>query len=175
MSTRIRLQRRGKKHQPFYTIIVADSRAPRDGRFIERLGFYDPLTDPATIEINVERALYWLQVGAQPSDTVRSLMSHKGIMLKFHLLKGVQKGALTEEQAEQKFQQWLKEKEQRINKLKEANFLKEKEIGQQRLEHEKEVRLKREKLLAERLAAKAEKEDTANVKSEEPESDSEEN
>ena len=110
MSTRIRLQRRGKKHQPFYTIVVADSRAPRDGRFIERLGFYDPLTDPATIEINTERALYWLQVGAQPTETVRSLMSHKGIMLKFHLLKGVQKGALTEEQAEQKFQQWLKEK-----------------------------------------------------------------
>ena len=96
-------------------------------------------------------------------------------MLKFHLLKGVQKGALTEEQAEQKFQQWLKEKEQHINKLKEKNLLKEKEIGQQRLEHEKEVRLKREKLLAERLAAKAEKEATANVKSEEPESDSEEN
>jgi small subunit ribosomal protein S16 len=175
MSTRIRLQRRGKKHQPFYTIVVADSRAPRDGRFIERLGFYDPLTDPATIEINTDRALYWLQVGAKPSETVGSLMSHKGIMLKFHLLKGVQKGALTEEQAEQKFQQWLREKEQRINKLKETNLLKEKELGQQRLEHEKQIRLKREQLLAERLAAKAEKEATANVKSEEPEIDSEEN
>jgi small subunit ribosomal protein S16 len=102
-------------------------------------------------------------------------MSHKGIMLKFHLLKGVQKGALTEEQAEQKFQQWLREKEQRINKLKETNLLKEKELGQQRLEHEKQIRLKREQLLAERLAAKAEKEATANVKSEEPEIDSEEN
>jgi small subunit ribosomal protein S16 len=175
MSTRIRLQRRGKKHQPFYTIVVADSRAPRDGRFIERLGYYDPLTDPATIEIDIDRALYWLKVGAQPSDTAKSLLSHKGVMLKFHLWKGIQKGALTEEQAEQKFEQWLKEKEQRINKAKEAKLLKEKQISQQRLEHEKQVRIKREQLLAERLAAQAQKATEKIATSEEPTEEAEEN
>ncbi|HHW59253.1 MAG: 30S ribosomal protein S16 [Bacteroidales bacterium] len=158
MATRIRLQRRGKKHQPYYTIVVADSSAPRDGRFIEKLGYYDPMTDPATIEIDIDRALYWLQVGAKPSETARSLLSNKGVMLKFHLWKGIQKGALTEEEAEQKFQQWLKEKEERVNKAKESKRQKEKELYQRKLEQEKQVRIKKEEILAAKQAEKTEKE-----------------
>src|SRR5512138_1624905 len=98
MPTKIRLQRKGKKGQPFYHIVIADGRAPRDGRFIEKIGVYNPLTKPAEIEIQFEKALDWMQKGAQPTDTVRAILSYKGILYKFHLLKGVQKGALTAEQ-----------------------------------------------------------------------------
>ncbi len=111
MPAKIRLQRHGKKGQPFYHIVVADSRSPRDGRFIEKIGTYDPLLQPAKIELKFDRALYWYSVGAVPTDTARSLLSKKGVMMKHHLLKGVKKGAMTEEQAEVKFQNWLKEKE----------------------------------------------------------------
>jgi small subunit ribosomal protein S16 len=110
MPTKIRLQRKGKKGQPFYHIVAADGRAPRDGKFIEKLGTYNPMTNPATIELEFDRALYWVQVGAQPTDTARSLLSREGVMLKHHLLKGVKKGALTEDQVEIKFNEWLKEK-----------------------------------------------------------------
>jgi len=118
MPAKIRLQRFGKKGRPFYHIVIADGRAPRDGRSIEKLGSYDPLTNPASIELDFERALHWIQVGAQPTDTVRSILSYKGVMLKSHLLRGVAKGALTEEQAEVKFNEWLKEKEAQINAKK---------------------------------------------------------
>lgn len=111
MPARIRLQRHGKKGQPFYHIVIADSRSPRDGRFIEKIGTYNPLLQPAKIELKFDRALYWYSVGAVPTDTARSLLSKKGVMMKYHLLKGVKKGAMTEEQAEVKFQNWLKEKE----------------------------------------------------------------
>ena len=111
MPAKIRLQRHGKKGQPFYHIVVAASRSPRDGRFIEKIGTYDPLLQPAKIELKFDRALYWYSVGAVPTDTARSLLSKKGVMMKHHLLKGVKKGAMTEEQAEVKFQNWLKEKE----------------------------------------------------------------
>ncbi|MCL2683245.1 MAG: 30S ribosomal protein S16 [Bacteroidales bacterium] len=117
MPVRIRLQRQGKKGQPFYHIVVADGRAPRDGRFIERLGTYNPMTNPATITIDVDKAVKWMRNGAQPSDTVKTLLSHKGAMLKHHLLKGVDKGALTVEQAETKFQTWVAEKESKINAI----------------------------------------------------------
>jgi len=127
MATRIRLQRHGKKDYAFFHIVVADSRAPRDGKFIEKLGYYNPNTDPATIEINFDRALYWLNTGAQPTETCRRILSYKGVLLKKHLLEGVKKGALTEEQAEKKFQAWLSEKlakieakKQRIAQEKEA-------------------------------------------------------
>jgi len=127
MATRIRLQRHGRKNYAFYHIVVADSRAPRDGKFIEKLGYYNPNTDPATIELNFDRALYWLNVGAQPTDTCRRILSYKGVLLKKHLLEGVKKGALTEEEAEKKFQAWLSEKlakieakKQRIAQEKEA-------------------------------------------------------
>lgn len=114
MATKIRLQRHGKKGKPFYYIIVADARAPRDGRFIERLGSYNPNTNPATIDINFDKALDWVNNGAQPTDTCRAILSYKGILYKKHLQGGVQKGALTEEQAGQKFQEWLDHKDGKI-------------------------------------------------------------
>ncbi len=118
MPAKIRLQRFGKKGRPFYHIVIADGRAPRDGRSIEKLGTYDPLSNPATIEINFERALHWVQVGAEPTDTARAILSYKGVLYKNHLLKGVVKGALTEEQAEVKFNEWLNNKDARINAKK---------------------------------------------------------
>lgn len=118
MPAKIRLQRFGKKGRPFYHIVIADGRAPRDGRSIEKLGTYDPLTNPATIELDFEKALHWIQVGAQPTDTVRAILSYKGVLYKNHLAKGVLKGALTEEQAEVKFNEWIADKEARINAKK---------------------------------------------------------
>ncbi len=114
MATKIRLQRHGKKGKPFYYIVVADSRAPRDGRFIERVGSYNPNTNPATIDINFEKTLDWVNDGAQPTDTVRAILSYKGVLYKKHLQGGVKKGALTEEQAEAKFAAWLEQKDGKI-------------------------------------------------------------
>lgn len=118
MPTKIRLQRFGKKGRPFFHIVIADSRAPRDGRKIEKIGTYDPISNPATIELDFERALHWVKVGAEPTDTVRAILSYKGVLYKNHLIKGVLKGALTEEQVEVKFNEWLKEKDARINAKK---------------------------------------------------------
>ncbi len=118
MAVRIRLQRHGKKGRPFYHIVVADGRAPRDGRFIEKLGTYNPMTEPATVVLNFDSAVKWLKNGAQPSDTVRSLLSHKGVMLRRHLQIGVEKGAITQEQADSKFNQWMEEKEAKIAGVK---------------------------------------------------------
>ena len=110
MPVKIRLQRHGKKGKPFYWIVAADSRAKRDGRFLEKLGTYNPNVNPAQINLNVDGAVQWLQNGAQPTDTARAILSYKGAMLKNHLMGGVAKGALTEEQAEAKFNAWLEEK-----------------------------------------------------------------
>jgi len=115
MATKIRLQRQGRKRRPMFHIVVADSRAPRDGKYIERLGLYNPNTNPATIDLNFERSLHWLQVGAQPSDTANAILSYKGVLHKDHLIRGVKKGAHTLEQAEEKFNQWLESKESKIN------------------------------------------------------------
>src|SRR5277367_4329137 len=114
MATKIRLQRHGKKGKPFYYIVVADARAPRDGRFIERLGSYNPNTNPATIDINFDKTLDWVNNGAQPTDTCRAILSYKGILFKKHLQGGLKKGALTEEQVETKFQEWLDHKDDKI-------------------------------------------------------------
>ena len=114
MATKIRLQSHGKKGSPFYYIVVADARAPRDGRFIERLGSYNPNTNPATIDINFDKTLDWVNNGAQPTDTCRAILSYKGILYKKHLQGGLKKGALTEEQVEEKFQAWLDQKEGKI-------------------------------------------------------------
>src|SRR5471030_1098965 len=114
MATKIRLQRHGKKGKPFYYIVVADARAPRDGRFIERLGSYNPNTNPATIDINFDKTLDWVNDGAQPTDTCRAILSYKGVMYKKHLQGGLKKGALTEEQVESKFQAWLDHKDGKI-------------------------------------------------------------
>jgi len=114
MATKIRLQRHGKKGKPFYYIVVADARAPREGRFIERLGSYNPNTNPATIDINFDKTLDWINDGAQPTDTCRAILSYKGILYKKHLQGGLKKGALTEEQVEEKFAAWLEQKDGKI-------------------------------------------------------------
>lgn len=114
MATKIRLQRQGRKRRPLFHIVVADSRAPRDGKYIERLGLYNPNTNPATIDLNFDRSLHWLQVGAQPSDTAKAILSYKGVLHKDFLINGVKKGAHTLEQAEEKFTQWLETKESKI-------------------------------------------------------------
>lgn len=115
MPTKIRLQRRGKKRQAFYHIVIADGRAPRDGKKIEKIGTYNPITKPATIDLDFDLAIDWLMKGAQPTDTVRAILSHKGVMYKKHLLEGVSKGAHTVEEVEVKFQAWMTEKEAKIN------------------------------------------------------------
>ena len=117
MATKIRLQRFGHKDYAFYQIVIADSRAPRDGKFIERIGSYNPNTNPATINLNFERALYWLTTGAQPTDTVRNILSKEGVLMKKHLLGGVKKGAFTEEVAEQRFEAWLQKLLQQMQLL----------------------------------------------------------
>jgi len=114
MATKIRLQRQGRKRRPLFHIVVADSRAPRDGKYIERLGLYNPNTNPATIDLDFERSLHWIQVGAQPSDTAKAILSYKGVLHKDFLINGVGKGAHTLEQAEEKFTQWLESKESKI-------------------------------------------------------------
>jgi small subunit ribosomal protein S16 len=114
MATRIRLQRHGKKGNAFFHIVAADSRAKRDGKFIEKLGVYNPNTNPATIDINFDKTLNWVQVGAEMSDTARAILSYKGVLYKNHLLNGVKKGALTAEQVEAKFATWLAEKDAKI-------------------------------------------------------------
>jgi small subunit ribosomal protein S16 len=110
MPVKIRLQRHGKKGKPYYWIVAADSRAKRDGKYLEKLGTYNPNVNPAEINLNVDGAVQWLQNGAQPTDTARAILSYKGAMLKKHLAEGVRKGALTEEKAEEKFNNWLEEK-----------------------------------------------------------------
>lgn len=114
MPVKIRLQRRGRTKSPFYHIVIADARAPRDGRFIEKIGIYNPMTKPATIDLDRDLAFDWLMKGAQPTDTARAILRFKGVLYRKHLMKGVQKGALTEEQAMEKYQKWIDEKEAKI-------------------------------------------------------------
>ncbi|APU67852.1 MAG: 30S ribosomal protein S16 [Christiangramia sp.] len=158
MPVKIRLQRHGKKGKPFYWIVAADSRAKRDGKFLEKLGIYNPNTNPATIELDVDGAVQWLQNGAQPTDTARAILSYKGALLKKHLAVGVRKGALTEEQAEEKFQAWLDEKEGKIGAKKESVEKAKEEQKAQALEAEKEVNAKREAEAQEAAAEAAEAE-----------------
>lgn len=120
MSVKIRLQRHGKKGKPFFHIVVADSRARRDGRFIEKLGTYNPITNPATIELNVDSAVKWLNDGAQPTDTARAILSYKGALYKKHLQGGVAKGAFSAEEAEKRFNAWLSEKEAKVQGKKDG-------------------------------------------------------
>ncbi len=118
MPAKIRLQRHGKKGRPFFHIVVADSRAPRDGRFIERIGSYNPITDPATIDLNVEKAADWVIKGAQPTETAKAILSYKGVLYRVHLNKGVAKGVLTQEQADAKYAAWVSEKQTKIESKK---------------------------------------------------------
>lgn len=118
MSVKIRLQRRGKKGKPYFWIIAADGRSKRDGKYLEKIGFYNPTTNPAQINLDVDLAVKWLQNGAQPTDTARAILSYKGALMKNHLAGGVRKGALTEEQAETKFNEWLETKRESIDSKK---------------------------------------------------------
>lgn len=158
MATKLRLQRRGRKNYAFYQIIVADSRAPRDGKYIERIGSYNPNTNPATITLDFERALYWLQVGAQPTDTVRNILSDEGVLMKKHLLGGVAKGAFDEAEAEKRFETWKNSKHQAIQKLKNKDEEAQRAAEKARLVAEKEVN----KAKAEELAKKKAEADAAN-------------
>lgn len=158
MPVKLRLSRQGRKKAPFYHIVVADSRAPRDGRYIDRIGSYNPVTNPATIEINFDSALDWLRKGAQPTDTVRAILSYKGVMMKKHLLEGVKKGALTQEQAEEKFQTWLKEKEAKIQAKVEQIAKSKRDDYNQRVKAEAKVREAKAELVAKKQAAAAAKE-----------------
>ena len=143
MAVKIRLQRHGKKGRPFYWIVAADSRAKRDGKYLQKLGVYDPNTNPARVEINIDEALKWLQNGAQPSDTARTLLSYKGAMIKHHLNGGVRKGAFTQEEAEKKFTVWLEEKQAKIQaKIDSLDKDKARDLAV-RLESEKAVNQKR--------------------------------
>lgn len=164
MATKIRLQRHGRKGYAFYPIVIADSRAPRDGKFIERIGSYNPNTNPATISLNFERALYWINAGAIPTDTVRNILSREGVMLMKHLQGGVKKGAFTEEEAQKRFEAWKKEKEAKLdaikNKVNEARATAEKarleeEIAKKNAKAEIVAKKKAELAKAAEEAAKA--------------------
>ena len=152
MATKIRLQRGGRKSRPIYSIVVADARAKRDGRFIEKLGTYNPNTNPATIDLNFDSALSWVMKGAQPTDTARAILSYRGVMMKKHLLEGVRKGALTEEQAEAKYEAWLSDKESKIGANAKAIAEKKAADKTARLAAESEVNKARAAAIAAALA-----------------------
>ncbi len=164
MATKIRLQRHGRKGYAYYPIVVADSRAPRDGRFIERIGSYNPNTNPATISLDFDRALYWVEVGAIPTDTVRSILSREGVMLMKHLRGGVRKGAFTQEEAQRRFDLWKADRTKAADaakakdEAKTAEDLKNRhdaEVEKNRIKGEAVAKKKAEKLAAEEAAAKA--------------------
>jgi len=158
MAVKIRLARKGRKKLAFYHIVVADSRSPRDGRYIEKIGSYNPITNPATIELDFDKALGWLQNGALPTDTCRAILSYKGVLMKKHLLDGVKKGAFDEAEATKRFEEWIKQNEAKIE-AKKSNLEKSQddELGK-RLSVEKRVNEARVAKLAKKnadLAAKA--------------------
>ena len=150
MATKIRLQRHGRKNYAFYKIVVADSRAPRDGKFIERIGSYNPNTNPATIDLDFERALYWLNVGAQPTDTTRNILSEQGVLLMKHLQGGVKKGAFDEAEAENRFNAWLNNKQSEVQASKAKLREEAKNADKKRFEDEQ----KANKAKAEEVAKK---------------------
>ena len=158
MATRIRLQRHGKKNQPFYHIVIADGRAPRDGRFIEKIGTYNTLTHPATINIDFDRALYWVETGASPSDTVRSILKHEGVYLMKHLRGGIAKGAISENEANRKFDDWKQDKESKMSNVKREAADKTRAESKKRMEAEGKVRETIAKKVAAKYAVEAAKE-----------------
>jgi small subunit ribosomal protein S16 len=156
MPAKIRLQRHGKKGSAFFHIVIADGRAPRDGKFIEKIGTYNPTTNPATIDINVDKALTWLQNGAQPTETCRAILSYKGVLYKNHLAGGVRKGALTQEAADAKFEKWNQEKEGKIAKKITSLSSAASEDRRKRLAAESEVKAAKAKKIAEKNTPPAE-------------------
>lgn len=153
MSVKIRLQRHGKKGKPFYWVVAADARSKRDGKFLEKLGTYNPNTNPATIDLNIEKAAQWLHNGAQPTDTARAILSYTGALLKHHLDGGVRKGALTQEQADAKLAAWLEEKANKVDAKKAGLSKAEADAKAKALKAEKEANEKR--IAAQAEAAKA--------------------
>ena len=168
MPVKIRLQRQGRKFQSIYSIVVADSRAPRDGKFIESLGKYNPNTNPATIVLDFNRALEWLQKGAQPTDTCRAILSYKGVLYKKHLLEGVKKGAFDEAEAEKRFQSWMTEKEQKIQAKRDRIKQSKEKLQKSRLEVEAKVKEDRAAEIAKKRSEllEAEREETAQSETE---------
>jgi small subunit ribosomal protein S16 len=161
MAVRIRLARKGRKRTAYYHIVVADSRSPRDGRYIEMIGMYNPLTNPATIELNFDKALGWLQNGAIPTETCRAILSYKGVLIKKHLLEGVKKGAFDEAEATKRFETWMKQNEEKIEAKKSGLEKSQDDEVDKRLTQEKKINEARAARLAKRqaeLAAKAEAE-----------------
>ena len=155
MATKIRLQRRGHKHYAFYSIVIADSRAPRDGKFTEKIGTYNPNTNPASVELNFERALWWVNNGATPTDTVRSILSREGVYLMKHLQGGVKKGAFDEAAAQAKFDAWKTAKANTLNGIKSTEEQAKRDAKKARLEAEKEVNAAIAKKVADKKAAEA--------------------
>ncbi|NLO71920.1 MAG: 30S ribosomal protein S16 [Porphyromonadaceae bacterium] len=158
MAVKIRLQRHGRKGYAYYHIVIADSRAPRDGKFIERIGSYNPNTNPATVDLKFDRALYWLNVGAQPTDTTRNILSEEGVLLMKHLQGGVKKGAFDEAEAEKRFNAWKENKEKVVSKtIEELDAAKQADI-KQRLKAEQDINKAKAKELAAKRAEAAEAE-----------------
>ncbi len=155
MAVKIRLARHGKKNNAFFHIVVADVRAPRDGRFIEKIGTYNPNTNPATINLNSERALAWLNVGAQPTDTCRRILSYEGVMLRKHLQGGVAKGALTQEAADQKWNAWKSEKDGKVEAKKQGLKKSSNDLRKELLSAEAKVNQERAEAIAKRKAEEA--------------------
>ncbi len=158
MATKIRLQRGGRKGYAFYSIVVADARAPRDGKFTEKIGTYNPNTNPATVDLNFERALYWVEVGAQPTDTARNILSKEGVYLMKHLRGGVRKGAFDEAAAQKKFDAWKALKVKGAEAVRESEAKSKKDAYNKELEAEKRINEAIAKKVAEKKAAKAEEE-----------------
>ena len=177
MAVKLRLQRHGKKGKPFYWIVAADARSKRDGKYLEKLGSYNPNVNPAIIDLNVDGAVKWLQDGAQPTDTARAILSYKGVMLKNHLAGGVRKGALTEDEAEKKFQAWLDEKAAKVDAKKAGLSKAEAEAKAKALEAEKaanEARIAAAAPVVEEEVAEEVSEETAAETTEEAQATNEE-
>ena len=153
MATKIRLQRRGRKGYSFYSIVIADARAPRDGKFTEKIGTYNPNTNPATVDLNFDRALYWVEVGAQPTDTVRNILSREGVYLMKHLKGGVKKGAFDEAAAQKKFDAWKADKQKGLEKIAAEEAKAKKDVAAKELAQEKKVNEEIAKKVAEKKAA----------------------
>jgi small subunit ribosomal protein S16 len=174
MATKMRLQRFGKKRSPFYHIVIADGRAPRDGKFIEKIGTYNPIPNPAEIKLNFDKALDWLQKGAQPTETMRAILSYKGVLYKNHLLNGLKKGALTEAEVEAKFKSWLTDKEAKVEAKRSGLLEKERNERKAILESEAKINEDRAAELAKRKAAAIEEQVAASQEAEEETAETEE-
>ena len=155
MATKIRLQRGGRKSYAFYRIVIADARAPRDGRFTEKIGTYNPNTNPATVDLNFERALYWVETGAQPTDTVRNILSREGVYLMKHLKGGVKKGVFDEATAQKKFDAWKADKQKGLEKVAADEAKAKKDAAEKELAQEKKLNEEIAKKVAEKKAAEA--------------------